>query len=114
MLFLILCASCARTEYRATPIAQFCHQCAEQRRREQSRAIQRVNYAIRRGFLSRPAEHACADCGAQATDYDHRDYTKPLEVEPVCSACNTRRGPALDSQMRAVLPVTADQDMEAA
>jgi hypothetical protein len=25
--------------------------------------------------------------------YEHRDYTKPLQVEPVCRSCNALRGP---------------------
>jgi len=37
---------------------------------------------------------ACVDCGKPATVYEHRDYTKPLDVEPVCSSCNRKRGPA--------------------
>jgi len=36
----------------------------------------------------------CVDCGETATCYDHRDYTRPLEVEPVCKGCNNRRGTA--------------------
>ena len=36
----------------------------------------------------------CVDCGKRAEHYDHRDYTKPLEVEPVCRSCNKLRGPA--------------------
>jgi hypothetical protein len=36
----------------------------------------------------------CVDCGKYAAQcYDHRDYTKPLEVDPVCGGCNVRRGP---------------------
>ncbi len=35
----------------------------------------------------------CVDCGQVAMVYDHRDYWKPLEAEPVCHRCNTRRGP---------------------
>lgn len=38
---------------------------------------------------------ACVDCGGEATQYDHRDYLKPLEVDPVCRSCNKRRGPGL-------------------
>ncbi|MFA5633142.1 MAG: hypothetical protein WC997_16665 [Porticoccaceae bacterium] len=30
-----------------------------------------------------------------ATDYDHRDYRKPLSVEPVCRRCNLSRGYAI-------------------
>lgn len=37
----------------------------------------------------------CVDCGDPATGYDHRDYRKPLEVDPVCNPCNRRRGVAL-------------------
>lgn len=37
----------------------------------------------------------CADCNAPAVEYDHRDYRKPLEVDPVCKACNAARGPGL-------------------
>lgn len=36
----------------------------------------------------------CVDCGAPADRYDHRDYSKPLDVEPVYCSCNGRRGPA--------------------
>lgn len=30
----------------------------------------------------------CIYCGARATRYDHRNYNKPLEVDPVCARCN--------------------------
>lgn len=45
--------------------------------------------------IPRP-DDACVDCGKPATCYDHRYYGMPLEVDPVCVACNTNRGPALD------------------
>jgi hypothetical protein len=36
----------------------------------------------------------CVDCGKYpASCYDHRDYTKPLDVDPVCGSCNKLRGP---------------------
>lgn len=38
----------------------------------------------------------CADCPKPATQYDHRDYDRPLMVEPVCAACNRRRGAGLN------------------
>jgi hypothetical protein len=53
-----------------------------------------VNKARRRGELSPACEHKCADCGKQARDWDHRDYTKPLEVQAVCRSCNQHRGAA--------------------
>lgn len=38
----------------------------------------------------------CVDCGAPAVCYDHRSYSKPLDVQPVCKSCNKRRGHAVD------------------
>lgn len=37
----------------------------------------------------------CTDCGVPASQYDHRDYSRPLDVEPVCRSCNLRRGTAI-------------------
>jgi uncharacterized protein (DUF983 family) len=38
----------------------------------------------------------CVDCKkGMAIHYEHRDYTRFLEVDPVCQSCNHRRGPAL-------------------
>jgi NMD protein affecting ribosome stability and mRNA decay len=54
-----------------------------------------LNQARSRGLFPSPKTLICVDCGASAHDYDHRDYSKPLEVEPVCRACNFKRGPAL-------------------
>lgn len=45
--------------------------------------------------ITAAASQDCADCGGQATCYDHRDYRKPLDVTPVCSRCNIRRGSAV-------------------
>jgi len=54
-----------------------------------------VGAAIRRGELTHPSKLPCADCRGAAVEYDHRDYNRPLEVEPVCRRCNLRRGPAV-------------------
>jgi len=61
-----------------------------------SLAHARVREAILRGELARlPNGTLCVDCRVvPALQYDHRDYSKPLEVEPVCRRCNRRRGPA--------------------
>jgi len=63
-------------------------------------AAQRRAYCVIFGLLEAgvlpPAENfPCADCGATARLYDHRDYDKPLSVDPVCRACNYKRGPAM-------------------
>lgn len=54
-----------------------------------------VARAIREGSLVHPTKLHCVDCGKQASEYDHRDYNKPLLVEPVCRSCNLNRGPAI-------------------
>ena len=51
--------------------------------------------AIRHGELKPIAECVCVDCGKPAQHYDHRDYNKPLEVDPVCRVCNAKRGHAI-------------------
>jgi hypothetical protein len=53
-----------------------------------------VYVAVRAGRLPRAIELFCIDCDGPAQVYDHRDYSKPLDVEPVCRSCNAKRGPA--------------------
>lgn len=54
-----------------------------------------VHAAIKQGLLPSPLTLKCADCGGDATEYEHRDYNKPLAVDPICRSCNLRRGPAI-------------------
>lgn len=52
-----------------------------------------TKYAVKVGFLPPPTEFDCQDCGrVKAECYDHRDYNKPLDVDPVCLRCNSSRG----------------------
>jgi hypothetical protein len=61
----------------------------------QKLALMAANRAVVRGRLPRlDGSIACVDCGKPAKHYDHRDYAKPLDVDPVCVGCNIRRGPA--------------------
>jgi len=60
-----------------------------------ARAQKMVRRAIVKGLFDWAYHCKCVDCGEKAYCYDHRDYAKPLEVEPVCRRCNVRRGPAL-------------------
>ena len=53
-----------------------------------------VRLAVLRGAMQPVAGQACADCNGPATEYEHRDYGKPLDVVPICRRCNIRRGPA--------------------
>lgn len=57
----------------------------------------KVARAIQLGMLPdlKAVRILCGDCQQRpATEYDHRDYERPLEVQPVCHACNGRRGRA--------------------
>jgi hypothetical protein len=66
------------------------------------RAHRELRKAIRRGEIPdlKGADIPCddwghEDCRGVATDWDFRDYSKPvLFVIPVCHPCNVRRGPA--------------------
>lgn len=57
-----------------------------------------VAKARRHGLLADPRTLPCTDCRGAATEYDHRDYNKPLQVEAVCRGCNARRGRAVPKQ----------------
>jgi len=58
----------------------------------QQAAHRTIAFAIKVGRLPRPSTLQCVDCGKPAKIYDHRDYTKPDEVTPVCASCNLKRG----------------------
>ncbi len=58
-------------------------------------ARNKFSYAVASGKVPRAKGLVCVDCGAAATRYDHRDYRKPFDVDPVCTACDNRRGQAL-------------------
>lgn len=55
-------------------------------------AHSKVQMAVERGELRRVTDCKCVDCGRKAQQYDHRDYRKPLAVDPVCRSCNLARG----------------------
>lgn len=60
-----------------------------------------VTFAVRHGDLPKlDGSIPCVDCGRPACEYDHRDYKKPLEVDPVCKVCNFARGPGLHRDPR--------------
>lgn len=65
------------------------------KRRKSPNPHRAVADAVKTGGLPRlDGTIGCVDCGKPARSYDHRDYAKPLEVEPVCTKCNHQRGPA--------------------
>jgi len=64
-----------------------------------SEAQAAVSYAIGTGALLPPTSFRCVDCGGPASQYDHRDYGRPLDVIPVCRRDNLRRGPAIPKRL---------------
>lgn len=95
----IQCIDCHGFGERASARALRCSGCnfTHRMNRQTSRqaAYTAVARAIRHGDLARPSASPCTDCGGPADRYDHRDYTKPLDVDPVCRSCNHKRGPAI-------------------
>ena len=63
-----------------------------QQQRAAISAVSNAKYSGRLPYLTGAIN--CVDCAEPATKYDHRDYSRPLDVEPVCNACNIRRGSA--------------------
>ncbi len=60
-------------------------------------ACAKVELAIRKRQLTnlKKKRIPCTDCKKRrAIGYDHRDYSLPLNVEPVCGSCNIKRGAA--------------------
>ena len=53
--------------------------------------------AIQRGVLPQVSTCICIDCSAQAQEYHHEDYRKPLDVIPLCRKCHIQRHKTLDS-----------------
>lgn len=57
---------------------------------ERVRAAGLVNYAVKSGELPQISTQRCAGCGQQATEYHHPDYSRPLDVVPLCHSCHKR------------------------
>jgi hypothetical protein len=55
-------------------------------------ANEKVFQAMSKGFLSKPSNFKCKDCNRQAQEWEHRNYSRPFFIEPVCHRCNTKRG----------------------
>mgnify|MGYP000140150664 CR=1 len=90
------CVDCGGAKWpRAHFMRQRCGPCGKNFERHMQAAQRAVHQAVRRGELAPAVEHVCVDCGGKASDWDHRDYSKPMDVQPVCRRCNFARGPAL-------------------
>jgi len=97
------CEECGRESLRGLNSLR-CNECALDRTDElrwrTGSAHSKVARAIKRGDLQPAYEFDCIDCGNPAEVYDHRDYSKPLDVQPVCHRCNVIRGAATDAGSR--------------
>ena len=91
------CAGCARPflARKAASRTWWCGECIKIVKRQQTLAIRAVGVAVRIGMLPLlDGSIPCTDCAKPALEYDHRDYSQPLQVEPCCKSCNRKRGPA--------------------
>lgn len=90
-----LCGSdISKRHWQAVYCFDCCYRANDAGGRKEARSA--VNNAIKRGELQPANTLTCVDCGKQARDYDHRDYSKPLDVQPVCRSCNKKRGPGVE------------------
>lgn len=64
-----------------------------------SKARSMVNVEVKAGRMPRVHTLKCTDCNNTAQCYDHRDYLKPLYVQPVCRRCNKKRGPGKNKDL---------------
>lgn len=58
---------------------------------EKYRAHYLVRSAIKSGKLAKISSCTCADCGVKAQSYHHEDYSKSLDVVPLCQVCHMKR-----------------------
>lgn len=89
------CRACGATIAGKASWAWYCEPCSRVVKAIRRPAASRLANAIQYHAFPPPTRFKCVDCGQyQASFYDHRSYWRPLDVEPVCGACNRLRGPA--------------------
>ena len=92
------CKQCSQVELVRGCSAYFlcvsCKPANHYTRKPRYAAVNAVAQAKYHGVLLNPVGMACVDCGGPALVYDHRDYSRPIDVEPVCRPCNWARGSA--------------------
>lgn len=75
--------------YKRSPNVRLTSRLWKMRNREKVRAKGRVEYAIKKGILTRPK--VCSICGGGPYIIAHHDdYSKPLQVRWVCCSCHRR------------------------
>jgi len=106
---MVICQECKTGVDRVMAKAKRCLQCnwkkaqADLKAYRKARpvamkAYSKLHTSIQRGDIAKlDGSTLCVDCGESARHYDHRDYMRPLDVEPVCASCNIRRGSAVNA-----------------
>jgi 5-methylcytosine-specific restriction endonuclease McrA len=61
-----------------------------QKDREKVLARSAISNAVRLGQIAPADSYFCFVCGNPATEFHHVDYSKPLEVIPMCASCHKR------------------------
>jgi hypothetical protein len=90
------CRVCATT-FKGFPIGRhwYCEGCRPAHYAAQRLARRWILLAIRTGRLLPASTFKCVDCKENwASGWEHRDYDRPLDVDPTCGSCNHMRGPA--------------------
>jgi hypothetical protein len=104
MLRQFVCAGCEQpntTVKKGRGKRVYCNDCQVRSMNRRSTLTAAVKRAISEGKLLNPSSLKCVDCGKPAFCYDHRDWSKPLDVEPVCRSDNNRRGAAKNLWLKA-------------
>jgi len=91
-----ICRSCS-SEYDGLRIGRhwYCGECTHVAHDAGRKARLWVRLAMRSGVLMPAHAFRCVDCDKWAQCWEHRDYSKPLDIEPTCFSCNHKRGPAI-------------------
>lgn len=88
------CVHCNDVFYPRSLCKWYCLDCEDKKERAKTRALKLVAKAIKDGHMLPATSFECWDCSEPAIVFDHRNYDRALDVQPVCRACNRRRGPA--------------------
>lgn len=56
--------------------------------------------ATRHKIVPKAKDMTCVDCGSQAIDRHHEDYSKPLEVVFLCKRCHCKRHISLGTAVK--------------
>lgn len=102
--WLFTCVDCGNQRLAASVRNPRCDSCRVERREIFSKAGRKAHATVYRAIMAGKLPQLdgtvqCADCNAAAQVYDHRDYSKPLEVDPVCRVCNHLRGSTIDAPL---------------